>query len=83
MAKNKVEILPPTPTRKKEIPLTTLGAVRSELAQVYRMCKRAEMDPSTGSRLTYMLVSLAKLIEQSDIEARLTLIENQLQGVKP
>jgi hypothetical protein len=63
-----------TPTPPK-IKLTELEDVRREMARVYREARGGKTDTSDAGRLTYMLVSIGKLIEASVIEKRLEQLE--------
>ncbi len=67
---------PPEPTPKR-IKLTTVRGVRRELASVYSDCRQGRLDPSTGSKLTYILTAVAKVLEVSDLEARLIALETK------
>lgn len=67
----------PTPDRDRRLPLKTAQHVRSELARVYRSMKLREIDPATGTKLTYVLVALGKMIEVGDLEQRIEALENQ------
>lgn len=55
--------------------LKNLSSVRSELARIYRDCRQGKLESSEGTKLTYILVNLAKIIEQDDIEKRVTRLE--------
>jgi hypothetical protein len=67
---------PPEPTPKR-IKLTTVRGVRREMASVYADCRQGRLDPSIGSRLTYILIAVAKVLEVSDLEARLIALETK------
>lgn len=67
----------PTPSRDRRLPLKTAQHVRSELARVYRAMKAGEMDPALGTKLTYVLSILGRMIEVGDLEQRLEALENQ------
>lgn len=57
------------PVRKIRVgALKKLSSVRSELAKIYRDCRQEILKSSEGTKLTYILINLAKIIEQSDIE---------------
>lgn len=57
------------------IPLKTLGHIRSEMARVYRDIKCGNIDPQTGTRLCYVLTCIGRIIEGSDFEQRIALLE--------
>ncbi len=70
----------PTPRRRLRIPLRTAFEVRRELARVYREARGGSLDVGDASRLGNLLLILARLIEESDLEARLTALERELSG---
>lgn len=65
----------PTPERARRLPLKTAQHVRSELARVYRNMKHGDIEPATGTKLTYVLVALGKMIEVGDLEKRIEALE--------
>ena len=66
----------PTP----QIKLATLEDCRHEMARVYRDARTARIDSQDASRLVYMLSQIGKLIELTDIEKRIELLEKQNNG---
>ena len=64
----------PTPSRRR-LRLTTVGGVRREMAAVYTDARSGRLDPTAASKLTYMLTSIAKVMEVSDFEARIAALE--------
>lgn len=71
----------PTP-RRLRLPLATLEDTRRELARVYRAVKTGAIASDEGTRRTYILVSLGKLIEAAEFERRIAALE-ALGGVAP
>ena len=67
----------PTPTPPK-IKLNALEDVRREMASVYREARGGRMDTSEAGRLAYILSSIGKLIEATEIEKRLEQLERRL-----
>lgn len=63
-----------TPPRLR-LPLGTAEEVRRELARLYREAKAGQRDVSDSSKLANMLQILARLIETSDLEARIVALE--------
>ena len=55
--------------------LNTLQAVRRELSRVYREARTGKIDTADASRLGLLLVSLAKIMESSDLEQRIEALE--------
>jgi len=58
-----------------QIKLNTVSEVRREAARVYRDCRQGRLDTADGSRLSYMLASIAKMIETSELEQRIRKLE--------
>ncbi|MBS3021748.1 hypothetical protein DJFAAGMI_04524 [Comamonas sp. PE63] len=57
--------------------LATANDIAAELARVYRAMKSGQLDPNVGTKLTYVLSTLAKLRMDSDIEARIEALEGR------
>jgi hypothetical protein len=64
----------PTPS----IHLKTINDVRLEMAKVYRDMKLQKIATSDGTRLTYVLAQIGKMIELHDIEKRVEQLEGKL-----
>ena len=69
----------PAPGRRKA-QLNTLEGVRRELARIYREAESGKRDTADASRLTFMLGQIGKLLELTEIERRLTAIEERHHG---
>ncbi len=65
----------PTPP---QIKLATAADVRREMARVYRDARGKQLATADASRLSYILVSIGKMIELNDLEKRIT----ELEGLK-
>lgn len=72
----------PTPLAKraKHIRLRSIDDVRAEAERVYRDARNGRIEPSEGTKLTYMLSQITTMIELGDIERRITAIENSQQS---
>ena len=70
-----VETLPPTKNKRYRCKLDTMADVKAEMAKVYRESRSEVLDPVTGTKLIWMLQSVAKVIEGSDLEKRIELLE--------
>jgi hypothetical protein len=57
--------------------LDTLIAVRKEMGSVYRRVWRSQMPSDEGSRRTFMLSQIGKIIEAADLEARIAALEGR------
>lgn len=66
-----VRVPPPPP----KIKLNALEDVRREMASVYREARGGIIDTREAGRLAYILSGIGKLIEATDIEKRLQLME--------
>ncbi len=66
--------LVPTPRRRKA-QLDRLEGVRVEMSRVYRDMESGRRDSQDGSRLVYVLTQIAKVLELTEIERRLTTLE--------
>lgn len=69
----------PTPYQKKgkvSIGLKKIEDVRMEMSRVYRECRNGTIDPSVGTKLTFMLAQIGRLIETADLERRVEQLEN-------
>ena len=58
--------------------LSTLKHVQMELGAVYRDARQGRIDPTEGSKLAFILGMLAKAIEASSLEQRLTALEGSV-----
>jgi len=67
--------LPPQKGQRYRAKLDTMQDVRREMAKVYRESRSEVLDPATGSKLVWMLQSIGKVIENSDLEKRIELLE--------
>ncbi len=72
-----VETLPPQKGKRYRCQLDTMNDVKREMAKVYRECRSEILDAQTGTKLTWMLQGIAKVIEGSDLEKRIEVLENK------
>lgn len=66
----------PTP----QIKLATIEDCRREMARVYRDARTNRIDSQDASRFVYILSQIGKLIELTDIEKRIDLLEKLNNG---
>lgn len=64
---------PRAPVRRR--PLATMRDVKREIAGLYWSARRDQIATADASRLCFLLVSLAKVIEGTEIEARIAALE--------
>jgi hypothetical protein len=64
------------------VPLTTIMDCRREAAKVYRLARGGKLDVSDASKLSHMLVNLHRMVESSDLAARVEALESRTKGGK-
>ena len=69
--------VPPPPPGPFVARLHNLTGVRRELAKLYTEARRGKLDPADASKLANILQILARVIEGSDLEARLSELERR------
>ena len=72
--------LPPAKLASPRLKLETVQNVRRELARIYREARRGELKVETATRLAYLLDLMSRLIERSELEARIEALERQGRG---
>ena len=67
----------PIPSRisASKLPLDTLEGVRRELSRVYREMRAGTLPSQQGTRLTYVLGEIGKLLALTRLEARIEALE--------
>ena len=68
----------PTPPK---IALQSMEDVRREAARVYREARAGRIETADASRLSFMLQGIAKMIEATSIERRISALENPTRQV--
>lgn len=63
--------------RRYQCKLDTLQDVRREMAKVYRESRSELIDPVAGTKFIWMLQSIARVIEGSDLEKRIEQLEQK------
>jgi len=77
-----VVTLLPAPRRRGPV-LETLTDVRREMARVYRGMRHGRIDSQDATRMTYVLTQIARIIEASELDARVAAVERALGSRKP
>ncbi len=72
-----IETLPPQRGRRYRCQLDTLADVRREMAKVYREARSGLLDVQDAAKFTWMLASIGKVIEGSDLEKRVEALEQK------
>jgi len=76
-ATGEVEALPPQKNQRYRCKLDTMQDVRREMSKVYREARSGVVDMQDATKLTWMLQAVGKVIEGSDLEKRIEVLENQ------
>ena len=76
-ATGEVETLPPQKGQRYRCKLNTLGDIKSEMSKLYREARSGAIDIQDGTKLTWMLQAVAKVIEGSDLEKRIEILESK------
>ncbi len=71
-----VHDIPHVKNKRYRCELDTVSDVKREMAKVYRECRSNLIDAQTGTKLSWMLQGIAKVIESSDLEQRIEALEN-------
>lgn len=71
-----VSTMPPKVTRYRA-KLDTLQDVRREMAKVYREARSGVVEVVDGTKLVWMLQAVGKVIEGSDLEKRIEVLEGK------
>jgi len=71
------ELIPATPTPKKQIRLSSIKDCRRELAKVYADARHGSVDTQDATRLTYILVAISNMIKDHELEERVKKLEEQ------
>lgn len=68
---------PPPPKQYVRAQLDTVWDVRKELAKLYREARRNDIDVGNASRLANILVMMARIMADSELEARIEALEQR------
>jgi hypothetical protein len=60
--------------------LSTTGFLRAEMSKVYKDVRTRRIPASEGTKLAYILMAIARIIEGAEMERRVELLEQQLTG---
>jgi len=70
-----VESLPPAKGTRYRCKLDSMADVKAEMAKVYREARSGVVEVQDGTKLVWMLQAVAKVIEGSDLEKRIEILE--------
>ncbi len=65
------------PAKRYRHRLNSLGDIKKEMGRLYREARTGSVDVQDAAKLTWCLQAIAKTIESSDLEQRITALENQ------
>lgn len=68
----------PPPKKPRQITLTKLAHVRSELARLYSEARNGHFNVADASKLAHMLQILAKILEAGQLESRVEALEQSI-----
>ena len=71
-------LAPSPPPRRSRPDLATMALVRREMGRVYRDMRAKKIESQHGTRLTYVLTAIGKLIEGSELQKRVEALEQRL-----
>lgn len=75
---------PPAPRKRRHhVRLNSIQDVKEELSRLYRAARTGDIETADASRLGFLLVSLSKIMEKSDLEARIERLEQSTAGKQP
>ena len=74
-------VIPADPT-PPQIKLATIEDCRREMGRIYRDARLGRIDPQTGTRLTYILVSITNVIKDHEIEERVKKLEDDSEKLR-
>jgi hypothetical protein len=78
------KLIPRAPSPRPRRPnLQTLPDVRREMARVYREMRHGRIEAQDGTRLTYVLTQIAKIIQTTELDARIDAVERALKMRSP
>jgi hypothetical protein len=72
-----VDNLPHTTGTRYRAKLDTMQDVKREMAKVYREARSGVVEVQDGTKLVWMLQAVGKVIETSDLEKRIELLEGK------
>jgi hypothetical protein len=75
VAERRLKVVP-YPGRRPD--LATLSDVRREMGRVYREMRFKKIDTQDGTRLSFVLMQIGKLIQTTELEARVEAMERAL-----
>ncbi len=85
MAKKSKESKTLPTTRAAPIPrpgsLSNIFRIQQEMGKVYRDARTGRIKPSDGTKLIYILNTMANLIEKGELEKRLDELESRFQSI--
>ena len=75
----KTGVIDPAP-QLRMASLKGIQGVKREMGRIYKAMRTGKIDPAVGTKLTYTLAELCKVIQVADFEDRIASIEREIQG---
>ena len=72
----------PPAGRPPRLRLDSLARVRFELVRIYREARDGKRDVGDASKLAHILALIARILEGSDLEKRIALLEQQARNAR-
>jgi hypothetical protein len=72
-----VVTLPPIKGKRYRCKLDSMTDVKNEMSRVYREARSGLVDVQDATKLTWCLQAVAKVIEGSDVERRIEILEGK------
>lgn len=73
------EVIPFTPTPRKQVRLSSIKDCRRELAKVYADARQGKIPSPDATRLTYILVAISNMIKDHELEERVKKLEEDIK----
>lgn len=64
-------------SRRVRVKLETITDARKEMSKLYREARSGKLDISDASKLTNILMLIGRMIESSDLERRVAVLEGE------
>jgi hypothetical protein len=68
-----------SPSPRSRLRLNSVRECRRELAKVYAEARNGEIETANATRLAYLLISLANMIRDGDMEDRIAALEEEIK----
>jgi hypothetical protein len=59
--------------------LDCVTSIRREMSRVYKEARRGKLETSRASKLVFILATIVKVLEGSDLESRMAALESKIE----